>query len=96
LPARLGDADIELARQGTATDAKIAAVVAFGQELIAAPGEVTDAHLDELRGHGFSDEQIAEVIGLLSLQLLPGGFNLVAGIEPAPADAAEPPPRTTP
>ena len=32
---------IALARQGTATDPKIAAMVAFGQQVIAAPAEVT-------------------------------------------------------
>jgi len=85
----LDDADIELARQGTATDAKVAALVAFGLQVIAAPGEVSDSQIDELRGHGYTDEQIAEVVGLVSLQLLTGGLNLVAGIEPAPEDLAE-------
>ena len=45
-------------------------MVAFGQQLIASPGEVTDAHIDELCAHGYSDEHIAEVIGLGSLPLL--------------------------
>jgi uncharacterized peroxidase-related enzyme len=85
----LSDVDIELARQGTATDPKVAAMVAFGQQVIVAPGEVTDAQIDALRAHGYSDEQIAEVVGLVALQLLTGGLNLIAGIEPAPEDAAE-------
>jgi uncharacterized peroxidase-related enzyme len=79
----LGDRDIQLARQGTATDPKIAALVAYGQLLIAAPGEVTDAQIAELREHGYSDEQIAEVVALVALQQLSGAFNLVAGIEPS-------------
>jgi uncharacterized peroxidase-related enzyme len=77
----LDDTDIALARQGTATDPKMAAIVAFGQQVIAAPAEVTDEQVDELRELGYSDEQIAEVVGLVSLQLLTGAFNLVAGIE---------------
>jgi uncharacterized peroxidase-related enzyme len=85
----LTDADIELARQGTATDPKIATMVAYGQQVIAAPGEVTDTQIEELRAHGYTDEQIAEVVGLVALQLLTGGLNLVAGIEPAPDDLAE-------
>ena len=85
----LTDADIELARQGTATDSKVAAMVAFGQQVIVAPGEVTDAQIDELRAHGYTNEQIAEVVGLVSLQLLTGGLNLVAGIEPAPEELSE-------
>ncbi len=77
----LSDKDIELARQGTATDATTAAIVAFGQQVIAAPSEVTDDQIDELRAYGYSDEQVAEVVGLVSLQLLTGAFNLVAGIQ---------------
>jgi len=77
----LSESEIELARHGTATDPKVAAMVAFGQQVIAAPAEVTDAQVDELRAFGYSDEQIAEVVGLVSLQLLTGGFNLVAGID---------------
>jgi uncharacterized peroxidase-related enzyme len=76
----LDDTDIALARQGTATDRKIAAMVAFGQQVIADPAEVTDEQFDELLGLGYTREQIAEVIGLVSLQMLTGAFNLVAGI----------------
>ena len=79
----LSELDIELARQGTATDPKVAALVAYGQQLIAAPGEVTDEQVTGLREYGYTDEQIAEVVALVALQLLTGAFNLVAGIEPA-------------
>jgi uncharacterized peroxidase-related enzyme len=79
----LSDRDIQLARQGTATDPKVAALVAYGQQLIAAPGEVTDDQIAELRTNGYSDEQIAEVVALVALQQLSGAFNLVAGIEPS-------------
>jgi uncharacterized peroxidase-related enzyme len=79
----LDETDIALARQGTATDPKIAAMVAYGQQLVAAPAEVTDEQVDELRALGYTDEQIAEVVGLVALQLLTGAFNLVAGIHPS-------------
>ena len=81
--AGLTDTDIDLARQGTATDAKTAAIVAFGQQIIAAPSEVTDADVANLKALGWRDEQIADVVGLVALNLLTGGFNLVAGIHPA-------------
>jgi AhpD family alkylhydroperoxidase len=79
----LDETDIGLARQGTATDPKIAAIVAFGQQVIAAPAEITDEQFGELRELGYTEEQIAEVVGLVSLQLLTGAFNLVAGIHPS-------------
>jgi AhpD family alkylhydroperoxidase len=79
----LSERDIALARQGTATDPKVAAMVAFGQQVYAAPAEITDEQIDELREHGYSDEQIAEVPALVALNVLTGTFNLVAGIHPA-------------
>jgi uncharacterized peroxidase-related enzyme len=81
----LSEHDVALARQGTATDPAVAAIVAFGQQVIAAPAEITDADVERLRAHGYSDEQIAEVVGIVSLMLLTGAFNLVVGLEPATA-----------
>jgi alkylhydroperoxidase family enzyme len=78
--------EIQFARRGTSADPAIAAIVAFAQQVLAAPGEIGDADVDRLRGHGYRDEQIAEVVGLVSLQLLTGAFNLVADIR-APAEA---------
>jgi AhpD family alkylhydroperoxidase len=85
----LSDAEIEHARQGTATEPGVAAIVAFGRELIAGPGGIGAARVAELRSHGYGDEQIAEVVGLVALQQLTGSFNLVAGIEPTAEDASE-------
>ena len=78
----LSEADIELARNGSATDPKVAAIVAFGRQIAAAPSEVTDAQVDDLRTHGYRDEQIADVVALVNLNVLTGSFNLVAGIHP--------------
>jgi alkylhydroperoxidase family enzyme len=81
----LTDTDIELARQGTATDPKVAAIVAFAQQVAAAPAEIADEDVETLRRFGYRDEQIADVVGLVALNVLTGSFNLVAGIEPADA-----------
>jgi alkylhydroperoxidase family enzyme len=35
--------------------------VAFAQQVLAAPAEIGDADVERLRGHGYRDEQIAEV-----------------------------------
>jgi alkylhydroperoxidase family enzyme len=74
--------EIRLARQGTSRDPAIAAIVAFAQQVLAAPAEIADADLERLRAHGYRDEQIAEVPGLVALQQLTGAFNLIAGIHP--------------
>jgi AhpD family alkylhydroperoxidase len=47
------------------------------------------AHTRAARKLGLSDEEIAEVVGLVALQQLTGSFNLVAGIEPALEDLSE-------
>src|ERR671923_744489 len=82
------DSEIELARQGTSSDPAIAAIVAFAQQVLAAPADIADADLDRLRAHGYRDEQVAEVAGLVALQLLTGAFNLIAGIR-APEEALQ-------
>ena len=86
--AGLSDADIQLARQGTATDAKTAALVAFAQQVVGAPAEIADEDVANLKALGWRDEQIADVVGLVALNLLTGAFNLVAGIHPASRAAA--------
>ena len=87
---RLGvpEGEIQLARQGTSSDPAIAAIVAFAQQVLAAPGEITDDDFERLRALGYTDEQIAEVAGLVGLQLLTGAFNLITGIH-APAEALQ-------
>ncbi len=76
----LSEDEISLARHGTATDPKIAAIVAFGQQMSVAPAEVSDEQVEQLRELGYSDEQLAEVVGLVALNVLTGAFNLVAGL----------------
>jgi AhpD family alkylhydroperoxidase len=87
---RLGvpDREIQLAREGSSSDPAIAAIVAFAQQVLTAPAEIADADLERLQALGYSEEQIAEVAGLVALQQLTGAFNLIAGIH-APAEALQ-------
>jgi alkylhydroperoxidase family enzyme len=62
-------------REGTSSDPATAAIVVFAQQVLAAPAEIGDADVDRLRTHGYRDEQIAEVAGLVALQLLTGAFK---------------------
>ncbi|MFD9644836.1 hypothetical protein ACFWWN_15255, partial [Streptomyces sp. NPDC059082] len=50
--------------------------------VLAEPGSLTDADVAEVRAHGWSDRVIAEVVGVVTLNLLTGAFNLLAGIQP--------------
>jgi alkylhydroperoxidase family enzyme len=80
--AGLSDIGIELARQGTATDARTAALLSYAVQVLAEPATVSDADLDVLRSHGWNDQALADVVGLVALNQLTGSFNLVAGLEP--------------
>lgn len=88
--AGLSETDIALARQATATDAAEATLIAFAVRVLAEPADITDADVAALRDHGWSDRVIADVVGLVALNLMTGAFNLVAGIEPDPPQEAGP------
>jgi AhpD family alkylhydroperoxidase len=85
--AGLSETDIALARQGTSTDAREAALIAVAVRVLAEPASIGDADVAGLRAHGWSDRVIAEIVGLVTLNLLTGAFNLLAGLEPDGQDA---------
>ncbi|MFK3734485.1 carboxymuconolactone decarboxylase family protein [Streptomyces sp. NPDC088090] len=89
--AGLTEPDISLARQGTSTDPREAALIGLALKVLAEPSALGDADVAEVRAHGWSDRVIAEVVGVVSLNLLTGAFNLLAGIQPAPADRPDAP-----
>ncbi|MFE0643689.1 carboxymuconolactone decarboxylase family protein [Streptomyces sp. NPDC058877] len=84
--AGLSELDIALARQGTSADPREAALIGLALRVLAEPGALSDEDLADVRSHGWSDRIIAEVVGVVSLNLLTGAFNLLAGIQPDPAD----------
>lgn len=74
--------EIDLARRGTAGDPAIAAMVAYGLQVYVEPTAITAAQIEELRGLGYSHREIADVVGVVALNVLTGAFNLVAGLQP--------------
>ncbi|MFH9818563.1 carboxymuconolactone decarboxylase family protein [Streptomyces sp. NPDC017230] len=74
--------EIERARVGTSADPAIAAVVALALQVYRAPASITDDQVAALRAHGFSDRAIADIVGVVALNLLTGAFNLLAGLTP--------------
>ena len=81
------DHEVALARQGTSADPAVAAIVAFARQVHLAPSTVDDDTLAGLRAHGYRDRDVLDVVGLVALNVMTGSFNLVAGVEPAPASA---------
>ncbi|MEU8797310.1 carboxymuconolactone decarboxylase family protein [Spirillospora sp. NPDC048819] len=84
--AGLTETDIALARQGTSTDAREAALIEYALRVLTEPSSITNDDVTALREHQWSDRIIAEVVGLVTLNMLTGAFNLIAGIQP-PTDA---------
>ncbi|MEV5571756.1 alkylhydroperoxidase [Spirillospora sp. NPDC052269] len=80
--AGLSDTDITLARQGTSTDVREAALMGFALRVLTEPSSLTPEDVAALREHGWNDRVISELVGLVTLNMLTGSFNLVAGIQP--------------
>ena len=53
----------------------------FAQQIVAKQGWLTDADLAEVRDAGYSDEEIAELIGHVSLTMFTNYFNHIAQTE---------------
>ena len=78
----IDEAEIERSRAGTSNDPAVAAIIALALKIYREPTSITDAHMAELRNYGYSDREIADVAGIVSLNILTGSFNLLAGLTP--------------
>jgi AhpD family alkylhydroperoxidase len=81
--------DIQRAENGISADPAIAAMIRFGLTVYRSPSTITDADVEHLRGLGYSDREIADVVGIVALNVLTGAFNLAAGLRPAAANHRE-------
>ena len=78
--------EIERARAGTSADPAIAAMIDLGLRVYREPASISDEHITGLRAHGYGDREIADVVGIVALNVLTGAFNLVAGVKPNEPD----------
>lgn len=74
--------EIERAESGTSADTATAALIALAMQIYREPAAITDEQFTALRGHGYSNREIADVVGIVALNFLTGAFNLVAGLAP--------------
>ena len=81
-------------RLGTAVDPKADALIRFALKVVDARGRVGDGDLDEVRGAGFDDAAIAEVVANVALHVFTNYFNRLAETDldfpAAPALGPEP------
>lgn len=69
--------DIELARTGSSTDPRRAAVARFAQRVIDTRGQVGDADIAGVRGAGYSDAEILAIVTVAVVFLLTNYLNNV-------------------
>jgi alkylhydroperoxidase family enzyme len=69
--------DIDLARSGSSTDPRRAAVARFAQQVVDTRGKVSDADLAAVRGAGYTDAQILAIVTVTVQFLLTNFLNNV-------------------
>ncbi|MFB6816659.1 carboxymuconolactone decarboxylase family protein [Streptomyces sp. NPDC056347] len=74
--------EIERAHAGTSADPATAAIITLALQVYREPASITDEQITALRTHGYSDRVIADVVGVVALNVLTGAFNLLAGLTP--------------
>lgn len=75
--AKLSTDEIILARKGHANDPKRDAAIQFARRVIEAWGKVSDADLKAIRGAGYTDANVMEIIALVAMYSLTNFFNNV-------------------
>jgi len=79
--AKLTDVELEANRNGTSTDAKAAAAVAFAVRVVQERGHVSDADLQAVKDAGYDEPQIVEIVLHVALNTLTNYVNEVAKTE---------------
>ena len=79
--AGLAEAEVVAARRGEALDTRAHAAIHFALAVVAARGGVTDAELERVRGAGFGDAEIAEIVAHVALNVLTNYLNRAAATE---------------
>ena len=78
---KLSDAEIAINRNGGSTDPKADAAVRFAVKLVNARGHVSDADIGAVKGAGYTDAQVIEIVLHVALNTLTNYVNEVAKTE---------------
>ncbi|HYW81475.1 MAG TPA: carboxymuconolactone decarboxylase family protein [Thermoguttaceae bacterium] len=69
------------ARRGTSPDSKVAAALHFAREIVNNRGCVSDDELRRLRGAGYEDREITEIVACVALYVFGDYFTHIAQTE---------------
>jgi uncharacterized peroxidase-related enzyme len=76
--AKLSPEEVALNRSGASSDAKADAAVRFAAKLVRERGHVSAADIEAVRGAGFSDGQIVEIVAVAAENVFTNLINTVA------------------
>jgi uncharacterized peroxidase-related enzyme len=79
--AELDEDEIAAARKADSREAKVAALLVFATRVNQTRGAVDDSDLAAVRAAGATDEEIAETIGHVALNVLTNYFNKAADVD---------------
>ncbi len=77
----LDQSQIDGARHGESDDPSTRAALAFARAVIDTRGGVSDADVEVVRGAGFSDAEIAEIVGAVALSVFTNYFNRAFAVD---------------
>jgi len=75
---KLGDSEIQAARDGHSENARADAALQFARRVVEHRGRVTDTDLASLRGAGFDEAATVEIVVAVALNVLTNYMNNVA------------------
>jgi AhpD family alkylhydroperoxidase len=78
--AGLSEDEILAARLGTSADPAAAEAIRFGMQIYSAPWSISNDDVDQLIKLGYSEREIADIVGIVALNVLTGAFNLATGV----------------
>ena len=78
--AGLSEDEILAARLATSADPAAAEAIRFGMQIYTAPWSISDDDVDQLVDLGYSERDIADIVGIVALNVLTGAFNLATGV----------------
>lgn len=76
--AKLGDDELDAARDGRSADPRSEALLRFAQSVVAERGRVDDDALQAFRAAGFGDDAVVEVVANVALNVFTNYLNNVA------------------
>ncbi len=74
---KIPDQEVIMARRGEAQDPKTKAILHFVKEAVEKRGRISSNQFDQLKKAGVSDQEVAEIVTALTLNMFTNYFNLI-------------------